>query len=116
MPHGQTLFAFGDRDGKGAEARLQHPLGIAWSAGMLYVADSYNHKIKRCDPAARQVTSFLGSGVPGHRDGPAEKAQFSEPGGLSFADGKLYVADTNNHAIRVCDVSTGKVRTLAVRL
>ena len=61
------------------------------------------------------MTSWLGSGVPGHRDGPAEKAQFSEPGGLSFADGKLYVADTNNHAIRVCDVATRKVRTLDVR-
>ena len=99
----------------GDAVRLQHPLGLAFADGVLYVADSYNHKIKRCDPAARRVTGFLGSGVPGHRDGPAGEAQFSEPGGVSYADGKLYVADTNNHAIRVCDVAKGKVRTLEVR-
>jgi sugar lactone lactonase YvrE len=112
---GTGLFDFGDVDGVGDAVRLQHPLGLAFADGVLYVADSYNHKIKRCDPAARRVTSWLGSGEPGHRDGSAEKAQFSEPGGLSFADGKLYVADTNNHAIRVCDTATGKVRTLEVR-
>jgi sugar lactone lactonase YvrE len=112
---GTGLFDFGDVDGTGDAVRLQHPLGLAFADGVLYVADSYNHKIKRCDPAARRVTSWLGSGEPGHHDGSAAKAQFSEPGGLSFADGKLYVADTNNHAIRVCDVTTGKVRTLEVR-
>jgi thiol-disulfide isomerase/thioredoxin len=112
---GTGLFEFGDVDGIGDAVRLQHPLGVTFGGGVLYVADSYNHKIKRCDPAARQVTSFLGSGEPGQRDGSAQKAQFSEPGGVSFADGKLYVADTNNHGIRVCDVTTGKVRTLEVR-
>jgi sugar lactone lactonase YvrE len=112
---GTGLFDFGDADGVGDAVRLQHPLGLAFADGVLYIADSYNHKIKRCDPAARRVTSFLGSGAPGHRDGPAKEAQFSEPGGVSFADSKLYVADTNNHAIRVCDVATGKVKTLKVR-
>ena len=41
------LFSYGDKDGKGTEARLQHPLGVAsTSADKLYIADSYNHKIK----------------------------------------------------------------------
>jgi len=113
---GTGLFDFGDVDGVGDAVRLQHPLGLASTDGMLYIADSYNHRIKRCDPAARRVTTFLGSGVPGHRDGPGATTQFSEPGGLSFADGQLYIADTNNHAIRVCDVATGEVRTLEVRM
>jgi sugar lactone lactonase YvrE len=113
---GTGLFDFGDVDGAGDKVRLQHPLGVAFGDGGLYIADSYNHKIKRCDPAARTVTSLLGSGVPGHRDGPAAEAQFSEPGGLWIASGQLYVADTNNHAIRVCDLATGEVRTLEVRL
>ncbi len=112
---GTGLFDFGDVDGAGEAVRLQHPLGVARANGVLYVADSYNHKIKRCDPAERRVTSFLGSGEPGHHDGRGVEAQFSEPGGLSFAGGKLYVADTNNHAIRVCDVKTGAVKTLEVR-
>jgi sugar lactone lactonase YvrE len=112
---GTGLFDFGDVDGVGDAVRLQHPLGLAFAGGVLYVADTYNHKIKRCDPAARKVSGWLGSGEPGLRDGKAEQAQFAEPGGLSFADGKLYVADTNNHAMRVCDVATGKVKTLDVR-
>lgn len=43
----QNLFAFGDVDGKGVDAKLQHPLGVAWAPGqsLLYVADSYNHKV-----------------------------------------------------------------------
>lgn len=43
----QDLFAFGDVDGKGREARLQHPMGVAWARadGSVYVADSYNHKV-----------------------------------------------------------------------
>src|SRR5205085_11970991 len=88
---GQGLFEFGDVDGTGAAVRLQHPLGLAWADGVLYIADSYNHKNKRCDPATRQVTTFLGDGEPGLRDGTATEARFSEPGGLSIADGKLYV-------------------------
>lgn len=43
----QNLFAFGDVDGKGVDAKLQHPLGVAWAPeqSRLYVADSYNHKV-----------------------------------------------------------------------
>ena len=55
---GTGLFDFGDVDGVGDAVRLQHPLGLAFADGVLYIADSYNHKIKRCDPAARRVTSF----------------------------------------------------------
>lgn len=44
----QNLFAFGDTDGVGTTAQLQHPLGVAWNQNnqKLYVADTYNHKIK----------------------------------------------------------------------
>lgn len=47
-----NLFAFGDVDGAGISAKLQHPLGVAWDEKrhLLYVADSYNHKIKVVDP------------------------------------------------------------------
>lgn len=46
----QNLFAFGDVDGKGVDAKLQHPLGVVWmpEQSLLYVADSYNHKVRRC--------------------------------------------------------------------
>ncbi|HVG18094.1 MAG TPA: thioredoxin-like domain-containing protein, partial [Blastocatellia bacterium] len=44
---GEGLFDFGDRDGRGSQVRLQHPLGVVYHEGALYVADTYNNKIKR---------------------------------------------------------------------
>jgi DNA-binding beta-propeller fold protein YncE len=109
---GGDLFDFGDTDGTGDTVRLQHPLGIAHHDGAVYVADTYNHRIKRLDPRTRRVSTFAGTGRPGHQDGPAAKAQFYEPGGLSVAGDRLYVADTNNHAIRAIDIRTGDVTTI----
>jgi hypothetical protein len=107
-----TLFEFGDEDGQGSKARLQHPLGTSLDDGTLYIADTYNSKIKRVDVATNTVTSWLGS-TPGWADGT--EPQFNEPGGLSFSDGLLYIADTNNHAIRVVNVATGETSTLIVK-
>ncbi len=94
--------------------RLQHPLGVTWHAGALYVADTYNHKVKRLDPATGECRTLLGTGEPGHRDGPGRAARFSEPGGLAAAGGRLFIADTN-HAVRVADFGAGEVVTLELR-
>jgi thiol-disulfide isomerase/thioredoxin len=107
---GLDLFEFGDVDGQGEMVRLQHPLGVTHHNGVLYVADTYNHKIKAIGPRLATATTFLGTGKPGFQDG--DMAQFYEPGGVSVADGKLYIADTNNHAIRVADLHTKQVTTL----
>ncbi|MBX9626092.1 MAG: redoxin domain-containing protein, partial [Gemmataceae bacterium] len=119
---GRGLFVFGDVDGPGRveaaadrdgkEARLQHALGVAWAGGKLYVADTYNSKIKVYDPAAGTLSTFLGGGeAGGWLTGPA----FSEPAGLAAANGKLYVADTNAHRIRVVDLATKQVSTLKLK-
>ncbi len=109
---GKGLFEFGDVDGGENRARLQHPLGVAWRAGKLYVADTYNSRIKVVDPAGRTSTSFAGNGRRGARDGRFQDAAFNEPGGLAWLGGKLYVADTNNHQIRVLDPAVRTVSTL----
>ena len=109
---GEGLFVFGDQDGEGAVVRLQHPLGITAQAGMLYLSDSYNNKIKRVDPKRRSVTTWLGSGVAGRADGPGPKASFREPGGVYAGELGLYIADTNNHRIAFADLNSGEVRTL----
>jgi sugar lactone lactonase YvrE len=91
---GEGLFEFGDRDGKALQARLQHCLGVAYHAGKLYIADTYNNKIKALDLAAKEVKTVLGTG---------EREALYEPGGLSvWASGdeqRLFIADTNNHRI-----------------
>ena len=111
---GRGLFEFGDVDGIGPEVRLQHPLGLCLHEGVLYVADAYNHKIKKVFPENRASFSFLGSGKAGFDDGVGSSATFFEPGGVSVAHGKLYIADTNNHAIRVADLASGEVTTLEI--
>ncbi|HSE36801.1 MAG TPA: thioredoxin-like domain-containing protein, partial [Blastocatellia bacterium] len=107
---GEDLFEFGDRDGKGSAVRLQHPLGVVYSDGWLYVADTYNNKIKRVSPKDRTSETFVGTGENGMSDG--DRATLDEPGGVSVAFGKLYVADTNNHLIRVADLKTRRLETL----
>lgn len=107
---GRGLFDFGDVDGLGKEARLQHALGVAFHDGKLYVADTYNSKIKVIDPDKRSCKTFVGSA-----GGWLADSLFNEPGGLSVAGNKLYVADTNGHRIRVVDLKTKAVSTLRLQ-
>ena len=67
---GQNLFVFGDVNGIGDDVRLQHVQGVTYHDGVLYIADTYNNKVKKVFPNTRSVLSFLGSGQPGHQDGP----------------------------------------------
>lgn len=96
---GSGLFDFGDRNGKGVEVRLQHCLGVAYHDGGIYIADTYNNKIKRYDMGTKECRTVLGSGEPG---------DLYEPGGLSVWHGpggpRLYVADTNNHRVLVAPI------------
>jgi DNA-binding beta-propeller fold protein YncE len=107
------LFTFGDVDGAIGTAKLQHALGVVFTDGKLYVADTYNHKIKIVDPEKKTSTTFLGDGKSGATNGKA--ARFYEPGGLAVMDGKLYIADTNNHLIRVVDLKTRDVGALELK-
>ena len=109
---GGDLFEFGDVDGSGDNVRLQHPLGLLALGDKLLLADTYNHKIKELDPQRQKVRTLVGTGKPGQADGVSPS--FYEPGGLSVANGKLYVADTNNHAVRVVDLKTKETSTLRI--
>ncbi|ERT08029.1 ahpC/TSA family protein [Lyngbya aestuarii BL J] len=95
------LFGFGDEDGEGFEVRLQHCLGVEFAQNYLWVADTYNHKIKRVYVNTGYCETVLGN------DG-----SFSEPSGLSAAGSLLYVADTNHHQIRQVNLETLTVKTL----
>ena len=109
---GTGLFDFGDVDGVGDEVRLQHPLGVFWQDGVIYLADTYNNSIKQLDPETRRVRRMLGEAEPGYNDGSGLHTSYHEPGGLSMLPGLMFIADTNNHAIRVVDMTSGEVTTL----
>lgn len=114
-----NLFAFGDADGVGIKAKLQHPLGVAWDnkRNLLYVADSYNHKIKIVDPKTKSCTTLAGTGNTDNVTGSSfTESTFNEPGGLCIGENGqlLYVADTNNHQIKVMDLETKTISVLPI--
>jgi DNA-binding beta-propeller fold protein YncE/thiol-disulfide isomerase/thioredoxin len=106
------LFTFGDVDGKWPKARLQHCLDVLSHDDKLYIADTYNNKIKVLDPKTEELITFVGSKEAGHSDSPA---RFDEPAGITYAQGKLFIADTNNHLIRTIDIESKTVGTLEIR-
>lgn len=112
---GQGLFEFGDVDGVGAAVRLQHPTGLAAGENLLYIADSYNHRIKTLNPVTGEVKTLIGTGSPGLADGDFAQAQLFEPEGVAVGQGQLYIADTNNHCIRVAQLTTRQLYTLHLR-
>ncbi|MCX7595868.1 MAG: hypothetical protein N2235_19325, partial [Fischerella sp.] len=107
-----ALFGFGDVDGLGSDVRLQHCLGVEYAQNYLWVADTYNHKIKLVSPITGNCQTVLGNGAAGLQDGQGKNSSFYEPSGLSIISSYLYIADTNNHAIRCVDLDTLTVTTL----
>lgn len=84
-------------------ARLHHPEGVfAEDDGSLLIADSGNHKIRRVAPDGT-IETVAGSGEAGFDGdgGPALDAALSRPTGVTRHDGRLYIADTDNHCVRV---------------
>lgn len=102
-------------DGVSTAASFYHPYGItADTSGNMYVADTYNHCIRKIIVSLGFVTTLAGSGVAGFADGVGTKASFNQPCGV-VADnsGNLYVADNVNHRIRKIITSSGLVSTFA---
>jgi sugar lactone lactonase YvrE len=84
--------------------------------GRVYLADTYNHRIRRIDLAAGTVTTIAGNGTAGFGGdgGPATQAALNYPRDIELGpDGRLYIADTDNHRVRVVDLTTGVISTFA---
>ena len=112
---GKGLHAFGDADGEPEKARLQHPLGICWTPEAVLMADTYNNKIRMFSFSDSTLSTLAGAVRSGTKDGPLHQALFNEPGGLSYAKNRVFIADTNNHCIRVMDLENKRVGTLPLK-
>ncbi|MEC9009525.1 MAG: thioredoxin-like domain-containing protein [Planctomycetota bacterium] len=111
LPMFKSLFAFGDRDGQASAVRLQHPIGVTYAAGKIYIADTYNHKIKLVDPVSRNCVTLTGVG---RRGTSLQPLQLHEPAGLAVAGQTLFIADTNNHRIVTVDLASQQARELTI--
>jgi sugar lactone lactonase YvrE len=84
--------------------------------GRLYIADTLNDRVRRVDLAAGRIETVAGTGTRGASGdgGPATAAQLADPRDLEISpDGRLFIADTENHKVRVVDLETGIIQTVA---
>ncbi|KAG0718614.1 NHL repeat-containing protein 2 [Chionoecetes opilio] len=114
------LFAYGDVDGRGVEAKLQHPMAVTSVGHTVYVADSYNSKIKVVRPSGKTYTvSTVFGSASTDTEAPLIKGRLlNEPAGVcGAADGScLYIADTNNHAIKILSLADHSLSEFAVSM
>ena len=105
----------GGDGGPASDARLAYPIGVAADAtGNLYIADSWNHRVRKVNPDG-EITTLAGTGRRGDGGdtGPASRAQLAYPSGVAVdAVGNLYIADSWNHRLRKVDPD-GEITTLA---
>ena len=107
----QTPFDLSD-EMSSAGGDLSYPTAIRAIEERLFIADTGNHRIVVADHDG-SITRSFGSGDPAFRDGSADSAGFRAPHGLHVDEETIYVADTENHAIRAIDLVSGDVQTIA---
>ena len=118
-PEGAVTTLAGDgtpgaRDGAGASAQFNAPIGIAVDARgeRVYVADTYNDRIRLIITTDGQVTTLAGGSAPGYLDGASQAALFDTPCALvANTDGELFITDTGNRRLRKLS-KDGQVSTL----
>jgi len=109
-----TAGRVGSTDGTGATVRFNHPFGITTDGKNIYVADSFNHTIRKIVIATGAVSTIAGTaGSVGTIDGTGAAARFYYPYGITTDGTSLYVADSGNHTIRKIVIATGAVSTIA---
>jgi hypothetical protein len=109
-----TAGSTGSTDGTGSAARFRYPEGIAVdTAGNLFVADTFNHTIRKITSAGVVTTLAGTAGSSGSTNGTGSAARFDFPLDVAVdTAGNVFVADTDNHTIRKI-TSAGVVTTLA---
>jgi DNA-binding beta-propeller fold protein YncE len=113
---GTGIGGVGGDGGPAVQASLDNPVDVRFDpGGNLYIADVYNHRIRRVSPEGI-IETVAGNGLPGYSGdgGPATEAQLDYPWGV-FVDpftGNLLIADSNNHRVREVD-SAGRISSRA---
>lgn len=116
---GHGLFVFGYKDGKTGESLFQHPLGLCAITNKIFVADTYNSSIRVIDQDNDSVRTLIGkqgmSTTCRLNDPSCDTLELYEPSDVKWYQDKLYIADTNNHLIRVYDLMTNILKTLDIQ-
>jgi sugar lactone lactonase YvrE len=106
--------SIGSQDGPALSASFNYPTSIAESNNALYITDTSNNTIRKLDLATSIVSTVGGvTGQSGTTDGASAIAKFNNPQGIATNGVYIYVADTSNQTIRVIEIASGIVSTLA---
>jgi sugar lactone lactonase YvrE len=114
--NGET--GYGGDGGAATRASFNEPYGIALDrTGNIFVADRLNRRVRRIDARSGSITTFAGTGEAAYSGdgGPAAEAGLAEPNGLALDadERRLYIADVADHRLRVVDLASGVIDTLA---
>ena len=114
---GTGEWGYGGDGGPATQAQLRYPSGVTVDgAGNVYIADSWNNRIRKVSAFTGTISTIAGTGEWGYGgdDGPATQAQLGYPQGVA-ADGagNLYISDFRNNRIRKVDAATGTISTIA---
>lgn len=112
-----TTKRYGGDGETAVHAQLSFPTAVSVDReGNLYIADTMNHRVRMVDSETGVISTLAGTGQARFSGdgGPANKAALNEPAALAVDDaGRLYIADQSNHRVRVVDLKTGVIRTVA---
>ncbi len=108
---------YGGDGGPAVSAYLNFPTAVAVDReGNLYIADTMNHRVRMVDTASGVISTLAGTGQARFSGdgGPAHHAALNEPSALAVdEEGRLYIADQSNHRVRMVDLKTGVIQTVA---
>jgi sugar lactone lactonase YvrE/pimeloyl-ACP methyl ester carboxylesterase len=114
---GNGTAGYSGDGGPATNAQLSRPSQLAFDGqANLYIADSNNGRIRKVDSGTMNITTVAGRGTAGYSGdgGPATNAEFNFPNSVISDDaGNLYIADSNNNAIRRVDAASGVITTFA---
>ncbi len=115
--NGVAVKRYSGDDGPAAQAQLNFPTAVAVDRqGNLYIADTMNHRVRWVNGATGAIATLAGTGQARFSGdgGPAAQAALNEPVALALdEEGHLYIADQGNHRVRVVNLQTGIIQTIA---
>ena len=110
---GKGLLEFGNKNGNSKEALLQHPTGLTADDSAIYIADTFNHAIRKYNVKTKEISDYSGS-VRGDGIGNKKSINYNEPEAIISVLDKFYIADTNNNRIIELGANTGDSKVIDI--